>query len=65
MFNVKEVESEIKKVPVPRLTAYISFYPERATGEDPLFSFGRRPEAPGLRRSLMTYIEVYPWIPTY
>lgn len=39
-FNVvKEVELEIKKVPVPRLTAYISFYPERATGGsgDPLF----------------------------
>lgn len=30
---VKEVELlEIKKVPVPRLTAYISFYPERARG---------------------------------
>lgn len=36
---VKEVESlEMKKVAVPRLTAYISFYPERATGGIHFFS---------------------------
>lgn len=33
---VKEIEVKMEKVPVPRLTAYISFYPERATGSDPL-----------------------------
>lgn len=72
-FNVvKEVELEIKKVPVPRLTAYISFYPERATGgwAGPLFHWKTEElNVPRLSRSLMAMliqdINEYQWIYTY